>query len=191
MGQRHWLFHFAGSLNLTAKPTEYTHFLPSLSSLFIVLLANQSGYLKCSWQKPKFITAASKQLMQALENSASPVLPMANDERHPHRCFGGALLCPVKLREKAQSECLVRTTRPKKPTKLFREYVVDPPGKKTNHDCPSVNKTLKKKASLAWQQHEDHTLRYTYLASSFLHKGVSERPIKHFEIKLLQLWAMF
>ena len=90
---------------------------------------------------------------------------MAIDQYHPHRHLVGTPSHPVNVRRRFSLKVLwdprspSEATQPQEPEKLSREYIVDEPGKTPNRDCPSLNKTLKKKkkANLAWQLSGDHT----------------------------------
>lgn len=104
-----------------SQPNTLT-FSPAWVHFLSVLRDNQSSYLKSGWQNLKFATAASdSSCMQGLENSAAPfhegqtISAISTD-------LLGAWLCPVNLREKAQSEILVRSTWPKWSDTARRAY---------------------------------------------------------------------
>ena len=76
---------------------------------------------------------------------------MAIDQYHPHRHLVGTPSLPVNVRRRFSLKVLwdprspSEATQPQEPEKLSQEYIVDEPGKTPNCDCPSLNKTLKKK----------------------------------------------
>lgn len=76
---------------------------------------------------------------------------MAIDACHPHRHLVGTPSRPVNVRRRFRLKVLWdphspnEATQPQEPEKLLRENIVDEPGKTPNRDCPSLNKTLRKK----------------------------------------------
>lgn len=157
---------------LWTQPDTLT-FLFSFAQLLSLLLDLYS-HLKLSWHHLKVVTLASsckrwKAQLPVLLTRTSLGPLWTQDTVHLKR-----------KRSMNVSSSLHSLSN--EPTKSSRKRVADQPGKKTNHDCPSLNKTEEWKQRVSLGNYVETT---PFLAHTW------EGPIKHFEIELPRLWAVF